>query len=1127
MKQFSRKAASLLLSVSLLCGLAVPTAGAAENRYSDTKGHWAESAIARWSDYGIVTGYDGRFAPDESLTRAQMATVLTNTLGLTETAANPFTDVKENDWFAPYVLRCYAAGMMAGDQGRANPNASITREQAMVMLCRALEIAPENEQDLSDYADRGAVSAWAAPYVAAMVHSGMVSGISADRVGPSSPLTRAALLTILDRAIAVYANQDGATVNAAKADGLILVVAKNVTVQNVPQGTQVLVCKGADGAKVNGKAVPAGTVYSVDTGTAAKPSSGGGSSGGSNSTAANLTVTRPGTVETGGTYASAVITEGVADGEVILSGLTIRGDLTIQGGGSRSVKLVDCTVGGKIILDKAAGQPPRLYLTNTPVAAVDVCKPAILEAADTASQIGSVTARSDTTVQGANTTVETLAVAASAAEPVALSVTDATVQTVTAEQQTEISGTGTVETVVAAAPMKLNSDTVSQIEIPSGASGVRLDISGGNQVEVTVNTEHGAEITGVAVEVSTALEIPPEVTVNAATCPHIHRWGPWRADASGETHTSQCMLDSTHLKTAFHHWDDGVVTTAPTATAEGAKTYTCTVCAATKTEAIPSGGGGDQATLLDRAEHAGLLTYFSGTDLGEATRLDMAKLIVAYLDRTVTNVSAAQSAFSDCGGLTDRERGVIKAVCADGTMQAASKGIFLPDGIITRGQAAVVLSHAMGDPQIPWSKEFSDLGADPRTKNMVNNLYNLGVLTGVTEKTFDSEAVATKADILTWLLNAKGENGDRQSYDVIFVVGNPNAKLYKSGSTEYFVYDAVVNGEITSVKVKANSAAQRAMAAIANTDGNENVGIFFGMAKNSGGYVTQLTTAVPQGVAVNGVAQEGANTGNIPEYIGTRPDSNGFTFNTAGTSVSLPADDKATIVYYDGDDLDNVSKLSTDPDDRACVVTDNGQVVAVLVRAFEGNRLAYGLVNRMVCVVGNPNGKLNKTGSTEYYVYDAVVRGEVTTIKVKNNSSAQAVLSTLGRDERGNEAMGVFFGLTKNSNGYVTELTTALPGGVQVNGISTLGTAVTTDTVAEYVGTRREADGALRFNTAGNPVSLAAGSGALVMYYDGDALCIVTRVNTDGDDRALVLTQNGCAVAILVREFEGEKLSHS
>lgn len=36
-----------------------------------------------------------------------------------------------------------------------------------------------------------------------------------------------------------------------------------------------------------------------------------------------------------------------------------------------------------------------------------------------------------------------------------------------------------------------------------------------------------------------------------------------------------------------HTWDNGVVTTEPTAEKEGVKTYTCKVCNETKTETIP------------------------------------------------------------------------------------------------------------------------------------------------------------------------------------------------------------------------------------------------------------------------------------------------------------------------------------------------------------------------------------------------------------------------------------------------------------------------------------------------------------------------------------------------------------
>ena len=65
-----------------------------------------------------------------------------------------------------------------------------------------------------------------------------------------------------------------------------------------------------------------------------------------------------------------------------------------------------------------------------------------------------------------------------------------------------------------------------------------------------------------------------------------HNWGAW-TNLNGTSHKRVCANDSTHVETAEHVWDDGTVTTEPTDKAEGVKTYTCTVCGAERTEAIP------------------------------------------------------------------------------------------------------------------------------------------------------------------------------------------------------------------------------------------------------------------------------------------------------------------------------------------------------------------------------------------------------------------------------------------------------------------------------------------------------------------------------------------------------------
>lgn len=52
-----------------------------------------------------------------------------------------------------------------------------------------------------------------------------------------------------------------------------------------------------------------------------------------------------------------------------------------------------------------------------------------------------------------------------------------------------------------------------------------------------------------------------------------------------------------------HTWDNGVVTTEPTAEKDGVKTYTCTVCNETKTETTPRLNGSGQVSCEPFKRH--------------------------------------------------------------------------------------------------------------------------------------------------------------------------------------------------------------------------------------------------------------------------------------------------------------------------------------------------------------------------------------------------------------------------------------------------------------------------------------------------------------------------------------------
>lgn len=257
-----RKILAALLTLVMVFSLLPVSAWAEETTYSDVAGHWAQSAILRWSDYGVLQGSEGKFSPDGTLTRGQMAVILSRLLNLPAAPSAGFTDVAPDAWYADGINRCAAAGILQGSEGKAMPEDPITREQAMVMLCRALGIAAEDVGALAGFSDLSLVSDYARPYVAALVKAGVIKGDANGLLNPLSKITRAEIVTMIDRLVGHYAKEAGAVVDAS--DGaLVIVVAENVKIVNAPAGTKIIVTEKATGLTVNGTAVSADQTYIV------------------------------------------------------------------------------------------------------------------------------------------------------------------------------------------------------------------------------------------------------------------------------------------------------------------------------------------------------------------------------------------------------------------------------------------------------------------------------------------------------------------------------------------------------------------------------------------------------------------------------------------------------------------------------------------------------------------------------------------------------------------------------------------------------------------------------------------------------------------------------------------------
>lgn len=285
-----KKAALLVLSAVFLFSLLVSPAAAAAVTFDDIAGHWAEETIEEWSSSGIVVGYDGKFRPDDNITRGEMAVILDRLMKYKVSVSNPFTDLASGKFYTDAVLKANAAGVMLGYNGKVNPTASITREDAFLMIARALKIGEVPGYTIKA-PDAGNISDYAKKAIAAMESYGMIKGRPDGKMYPKDAITRAEVLQVLENIVArIYS---AAGTYSENADGYVivntpdvvlkdmtingtLVVAPGVgegdcTIQNVKvTNGVVLLGGGANSFKVLGNSVITGTIIisKVEDGTA-------------------------------------------------------------------------------------------------------------------------------------------------------------------------------------------------------------------------------------------------------------------------------------------------------------------------------------------------------------------------------------------------------------------------------------------------------------------------------------------------------------------------------------------------------------------------------------------------------------------------------------------------------------------------------------------------------------------------------------------------------------------------------------------------------------------------------------------------------------------------------------------
>ena len=157
------------------------------------EGAWYERAVSYVYYHDLMQGTGKNlFAPKAHLTRAEMVQILYNRDGDGQKAEkSPFEDVKAGTWYCDAVAWAAEQGYDSGyGNGRFGPEDRLTREQLAIILY-GYAGKPETSGSLADFSDSGSVRSYARKAMQWAVEQHIIGGTAEGKLEPQGFATRA------------------------------------------------------------------------------------------------------------------------------------------------------------------------------------------------------------------------------------------------------------------------------------------------------------------------------------------------------------------------------------------------------------------------------------------------------------------------------------------------------------------------------------------------------------------------------------------------------------------------------------------------------------------------------------------------------------------------------------------------------------------------------------------------------------------------------------------------------------------------------------------------------------------------------------------------------------------------
>jgi len=177
--------------------------------FTDIEQNWAKDIILYMNKNGVINGYtedSGElvFRPQDSMTRAQFAVMISNYLGIDTSSYDgaelPFTDADElPSWAASQIKAMYSMNVISGrasDEGvYFDPHTQLTRAEAATILARIL---PDRllKAEIS-FNDKSDIPEWAEDGIGVLVNLKAMNGYVDNTILPMNYITRAECAKLL------------------------------------------------------------------------------------------------------------------------------------------------------------------------------------------------------------------------------------------------------------------------------------------------------------------------------------------------------------------------------------------------------------------------------------------------------------------------------------------------------------------------------------------------------------------------------------------------------------------------------------------------------------------------------------------------------------------------------------------------------------------------------------------------------------------------------------------------------------------------------------------------------------------------------------------------------------------